>query len=267
MTANTELTTNTAANASKSTSAVLDEKELPIVVIKRELPALAGIPLYKHKRGQLFYARKGVIAIVTPKGRYIAAPNQGVWVPADHEHEVVAKTDTQLIHFYLAPEQCESAPTSCVTLQGDSFFSAIVVEATHISSTYSWEGSDGRLLRLLRDRICCANWLNTQLPYPQDERLRLIVDRLQKHPAIKSDLVAWGKFVGASSRTLSRRFKIETSMTYSDWRQRLNIQIAIKHIVLGDSINEIAKMLGYESSSAFIYMFKKQVGTTPNHYL
>lgn len=267
MTAKAESAKNTLSKVMNSAIAVQDDKELPIVVIKRELPALAGIPLHKHKRGQLFYAREGVIAIITPQGRYIAAPDQGVWVPAEHEHEVVAKTDTQLIHFYLAPEQCESTPAHCVTLQGDSFLSAIVVEATNIPSTYPWEGSDGRLLRLVRDRICCASWLNTQLPYPQDERLKLIVDRLQKHPAIKSDLVAWGKFVGASSRTLSRRFKIETSMTYSDWRQRLNIQIAIKHIVLGDSINDIAKMLGYESSSAFIYMFKKQVGTTPNHYL
>ena len=50
-------------------------------------------------------------------------------------------------------------------------------------------------------------------------------------------------------------------------KQSTNVQIAIKHIVLGDSINEIAKMLGYESSSAFIYMFKKQVGVTPNNYL
>lgn len=267
MTAKSISSENTSTKVINGSVESLDEKALPIVVIKRELPALAGIPLHKHKRGQLFYVRKGVIAIVTPKGRYIAAPHQGVWVPAEQEHEVVAKTDTQLIHFYLAPEQCLSTPVHCVTLQGDNFFSAIVTEASTIPSAYPWQGSDGRLLRLVRDRICRANWLDTQLPYPQDERLVLIIERLQKHPAIKSDLVAWGKFVSASSRTLSRRFKIETGMTYSDWRQRLNIQIAIKHIVLGDSISDIAKMLGYESSSAFIYMFKKQIGTTPNHYL
>ncbi|XQW85193.1 AraC family transcriptional regulator [Thalassotalea piscium] len=245
----------------------LDDKKPPIVVINRALSAKAGIPLYTHKRGQLLYVRKGVIAIVTPQGRFIAAPNQGIWIPPEQTHEVVAKTDTQLIHFYLAPKQCQSAPMDCMTLQGDHFFSAIVDEASIISDTYLWESSDGRLLRLVRDRIHCAARLDTQLPYPQDERLILITQRLQKHPAIKSDLVAWGKFVKASSRTLSRRFKQETGMTYSDWRQRLNVQVAIKHIVLGDSINDIAKMLGYESSSAFIYMFKKQVGITPNHYL
>ncbi|GHE97637.1 AraC family transcriptional regulator [Thalassotalea profundi] len=254
-------------NLRKNESGSVSEKESPIVVIKREIPSLAGIPLHKHKRGQLYFVQKGVIAIITSQGRYIAAPNQGVWVPMGQEHEVIAKTDTQLIHFYLAPEQCENTPEQCVTLQGYAFFSAIALEASTISNDYTWKGSDGRLLRLIRDRICQADWLDTYLPYPQDERLKLIVERLQKHPAIKSDLIAWGKFVSASSRTLTRRFKIETGMTYSDWRQRLNVQIAIKHIVLGDSINEIAKMLGYESSSAFIYMFKKQVGVTPNNYL
>lgn len=254
-------------NLRKNESDSFPEKESPIVVIKREIPVLAGIPLHKHKRGQLYFVQKGVIAIITAQGRYIAAPNQGVWVPAEQEHEVIAKTHTQLIHFYLAPEQCEDTPVHCVTLQGNTFFSAMALEASTIPNVYSWEGSDGRLLRLVRDRICQAQWLDTYLPYPNDERLKLIVERLQKHPAIKSDLIAWGKFVSASSRTLTRRFKIETGMTYSDWRQRLNIQIAIKHIVLGDSINDIAKMLGYESSSAFIYMFKKQLGATPNHYL
>ena len=251
----------------KNENDLYPEKESLIVVIKREIPVLAGIPLHKHKRGQLYFIQKGVIAIVTTQGRYIAAPNQGVWVPAEQEHEVIAKTDTQLIHFYLAPEQCVDTPVHCVTIKASSFFSAMAVEASTIPNTYPWEGSDGRLLRLIRDRISQADLLDTFLPYPQDDRLKLIVDRLQKHPAIKTDLVAWGKFVNASSRTLTRRFKIETGMTYSDWRQSLNIQIAIKHIVLGDSINDIAKMLGYESSSAFIFMFKKQLGVTPNNYL
>lgn len=244
-----------------------DESALPVVVIKREINAHLGIPLCKHQRGQLFYVQQGVVAVITEYGRLIASPNQTIWVPAGQEHEVIAKTNVVLVHFYFSPEQCQHAPAHCVTLQGDSFIGALVLEASNIPPIYPWDGSDGRLLRLIRDRICTADWVNTQLPYPKDERLKLIIDRLQKHPAIKSDLVAWGKFVHASSRTLSRRFKLEVGMTYSDWRQRLNIQIAIKHLVLGDSISDIAQMLGYKSSSAFIFMFKKQIGYTPNNYL
>ena len=244
-----------------------DNSALPVVVINRQLLALVGIPLHTHQRGQLLFVQQGVVAVITAHGRFIAAPNQGIWIPAGQEHEVVAKTDTILTHFYFSPAQCDYAPAHCVTLQGDNFFSALVKEANTVPEVYQWESSDGRLLRLISDRICMANWVDTQLPYPNDKRLLLIVERLQKHPAIKSDLVAWGKFVNASPRTLSRRFKAETHLTYSDWRQRLNVQIAIKHLVLGDTIGDIAQMLGYRSSSAFIYMFKKQIGQTPNNYL
>ncbi|WP_448564750.1 helix-turn-helix domain-containing protein [Thalassotalea ganghwensis] len=243
------------------------EQEQPVVIFDHHIAAMSGMPLHRHPRGQFYFVKQGALAVVNQQGRFIAAPGHGIWVPAELEHQVIAKTDASLAHFYFAPELCPLDSEHCIALQGTGLLSGLVNEALNIPKDYQWASIHGRILRLLSDYIFLAKPLDTYLPYPHDKRLLQITERLQKHPSIKSDLVAWGKFVNASSRTLSRRFKKETGITYSEWRQRLNIQIAIKHLVLGDSISDIAHMLGYESSSAFIYMFKKQTGVTPNNYI
>ncbi|MDO6445222.1 AraC family transcriptional regulator [Colwellia sp. 1_MG-2023] len=239
----------------------------PISVLHREIPALAGINKYQHHQAQCIYVHSGVLAIITEQGRYFIPPKQAIVIPAELSHELLAKTAVKLSIFHFNTEEAKELSTTTQVLVVDSLLSALITESLKISNEYLWQSTDGRLLRLVRDKLAQASKLDTFLPYPKDNRLTNITERLLKHPSLKSDLNFWGKFVNASPRTLSRIFKKETNITYSEWRQRLNIQIAIKHLSLDDSINSIAELLGYESSSAFIYMFRKQMGVSPSQFL
>ena len=239
----------------------------PITVLHREIPALAGVNKYQHHQAQCIFVHSGVLAIVTENGRYFVPPQQAVIIPAELIHEILAKTAVKLSMYYFSVEEAEDLPLSPFVMCIDLLLNALINDSINIANDYLWQSSDGRLLRLIRDKLIKANELDTFLPYPKDSRLTSITERLLKYPSLKSDLKFWGKFVNASPRTLSRVFKKETNITYSEWRQRLNIQIAIKHLSLGDSINSIAELLGYESSSAFIYMFKKQMGVSPSQFL
>ena len=62
-------------------------------------------------------------------------------------------------------------------------------------------------------------------------------------------------------------FVKELGMNFSDWRTRLKLLEAIKRLGEKQSIKEIAFDLGYETTSAFIFMFKKHLGTTPANYI
>jgi AraC-like DNA-binding protein len=239
----------------------------PIAVLHRDIPALAGINKYQHNQVQCIFVHTGVLAIITEKGRYFVPPQQTIIIPADLLHEMLAKTAVKISVFYFSDAEADELPVTPEVITVDHLLSALIIESINIPSDYVWESPDGRILRLIRDKLIQADELDTFLPYPKDRRLTNITERLLKHPSLKSDLKFWGKFVNASPRTLSRVFKKETNITYSEWRQRLNIQIAIKHLSLGDSINSIAELLGYESSSAFIYMFKKQMGVSPSQFL
>jgi len=239
----------------------------PISVLHREIPALAGIKKYQHNQAQCVYVHSGVLAIITDNGRYFVPPQQAIIIPTDLLHEMLAKTAVKISVFYFTNKEATELSVKPLVITVDHLLNALMIESNNVSSDSEWQSTDGRLLRLIRDKLMVATELDTFLPYPKDKRLTNITERLLKHPSLKSDLNFWGKFVKASPRTLSRVFKKETNITYSEWRQRLNIQIAIKHLSLNDSINSIAQLLGYESSSAFIYMFKKQMGVSPSQFL
>ncbi len=90
---------------------------------------------------------------------------------------------------------------------------------------------------------------------------------LIRNPADKRGLSEWAQTVGASKRTLNRRFQDETNMSFQDWRQQCRLLRGLEMLVAGDSVTRVALELGYEHSSAFIVMFKRCLGSTPRRYL
>ena len=76
----------------------------------------------------------------------------------------------------------------------------------------------------------------------------------------------WARLAGASGRTLARLFLRETGMTFGQWRQQARLLEASRRMAVGQSVLTVALDLGYESSSAFIVMFRRALGTTPGRY-
>jgi AraC-like DNA-binding protein len=73
--------------------------------------------------------------------------------------------------------------------------------------------------------------------------------------------------VGASPRTLARLFREETGLSFGQWRQQLRIVEGVARLALDVPVSTIAVELGYQSASAFIPMFRKTLGDTPQRYL
>jgi AraC-like DNA-binding protein len=71
---------------------------------------------------------------------------------------------------------------------------------------------------------------------------------------------------GASKRTLERRFRAETGMGLGRWRQQLRLLQALRLLAEGQPVTSVALEVGYQSTSAFISMFKKAMGSTPRRY-
>ena len=72
---------------------------------------------------------------------------------------------------------------------------------------------------------------------------------------------------GASKRTMQRLFIEETTMPFSKWRQRLRLVTAMQRLAAGEAVTTVALESGYNSVSAFVAMFHKQLGMTPGRYL
>jgi AraC-like DNA-binding protein len=55
-------------------------------------------------------------------------------------------------------------------------------------------------------------------------------------------------------------------MTVGKWRQQLRLMQAMRLLAEGAKITHAALEAGYSTPSAFIFMFRKTLGTTPGAY-
>lgn len=101
---------------------------------------------------------------------------------------------------------------------------------------------------------------------PRDRRLVRLADQLLADPARDDTLEGWGAAVGASARTLARRFREETGMSFAEWRQRARLVLALARLAEGEAVGSVALGLGYRSASAFTAMFRRTIGHAPATY-
>ena len=107
-----------------------------------------------------------------------------------------------------------------------------------------------RAAALLVDLLEPLDVTTIELRMPADGRARTVGEALLQDPADNQTLASWGRKVGASGRTLERVFLSETGVPFAS----------------GDSISHVAPAVGYESTSAFVAAFHREVGLTPTAY-
>jgi AraC-like DNA-binding protein len=79
-------------------------------------------------------------------------------------------------------------------------------------------------------------------------------------------LEEWSTLAGASSRTLARLFVRETGLRFVDWRHQVRLAQALVRLAHGQDIATVARVVGYDSASAFTAMFRQSLGKTPRDY-
>ena len=77
------------------------------------------------------------------------------------------------------------------------------------------------------------------------------------------DIDALAKQHRIARRTLERRFRGETGMSFGMWRQKARLLDSIRLLAEGESVTHAALECGYSSVSAFIAAFKGTFGCTP----
>lgn len=240
----------------------------PISMLYRPLAAQSVVATHSHGWGQLVYSYSGVLEVAAPGGRYLAPPDRAVWVPADFPHEVSSYYGAEVSSIYITVAESGDLPDQCRVIHVAPLLRELIIAALQRPADYDWDGADGRLFRTLRDQVVVAEPAPLYLPLPSDPRLQKICAQLQAQPDSKVTIAEWSQSVGASVRTLQRLFQKETRLNFQEWRQQLRLLLAQQRLAEGKhTITSIANDLGYESTSAFIAMFQKQVGITPGDYV
>ena len=105
-----------------------------------------------------------------------------------------------------------------------------------------------------------------QLPNLSDARALRVAEVLINDPSDSRPLAQICKVSGASKRTVERLFQENVGMTFGKWRQQLRLMQAMRLLAEGAKVTHAALEAGYSTPSAFIFMFRKALGTTPTLY-
>lgn len=239
---------------------------LPIIPLSMQVSQAGCAAPHAHPRGQLIYASSGVMRVVCSRDIWVVPPSQAVWVPPEIEHEVYFPGKVSLRNLFIDPSAVAPLPRQCVVLKISPLLRELILKAVQVGEEYAEGSRQHRLMMVLIDELSQAEPTALHLPMGRDLRLLRVMEALLANPGEGRDLEGLASVAGASSRTMARLFVRETGLTFGAWRKRLLLQEAIERLGRGENVTGIALDLGYQSLSAFIEMFRHEVGRSPGQY-
>jgi AraC-like DNA-binding protein len=223
------------------------------------------LPVHTHRKGQLVLAQRGGVTCEVPSGLWMVPPRCGVWIPGGMPHSNRVTANASLLFLYVDMEAA-GLPQECCTLSITPLLHELILRMATLPPLYDPQGPLAQIAAVLLNELIALPTERLHLPITRHSKLRFIADALIDDPADRRTVAEWAEAAALGERTLMRLVVTETGMTFSRWRQQLQIIVAIQKLSAGDTVQSVSGALGYESVSAFITMFKKALGKSPARY-
>ena len=239
----------------------------PVHGVEIELVVGGNVEPHCHHRGQIMLVTSGVVTVSTPDRSWVLSPTCAVWVPEATPHQALASTMAELHNFQVSRTIAPHLPSAACAIRVSPLFRELVVSAVAGPNDLTESGRERKLLELIFDEFAPTPGMALYLPNPKDSRLNRICSALREDPSDNRTLGEWAETAGGCTRTLGRVFLKETGLTFAQWRRQLRILDSMVRLNRGQSVTSVALDNGYESTSAFIEMFRRVVGCTPGQYV
>jgi AraC-like DNA-binding protein len=223
----------------------------------KEFVSGAVTPPHSHPRGQLLHAVKGIMVARTAEGAWIVPPRHALWIPPGTVHAVEMRAAVAMRTVYIRAEEAVSIAPNCKVIAVSPLLRETILALLDEPVLYSEDGRGGALARLIIGEIARAAAAQFELPLPLDKRLASICDALIDNPALGFDLDDWADKAGLSRRTLTRKFREETGLSFGTWRRRLRALSATAQLSEGARAKVAAQKAGYRSASALLSMMRR----------
>src|SRR5579872_396743 len=238
-----------------------------IATVSADLKDGHTIPEHSHPEDQLLFASTGVMTVRTKQGVLVVPPLRAVWIPANTPHSVAMSGKVSMRTLYFLPKLCSGLPGRCFVMNVSSLLRELILHACRFPKLTRRTAAERRIVEIVVDQLDAVECVPLQLPHPADSRAMRVVRALFANPGDQRTLEKLCKDCGASKRTIQRLFLEETKMTFGKWRQQLRLLHGMQLLARREKVTAAALESGYSSTSAFISMFRKQLGATPTRYL
>ena len=221
---------------------------------------------HQHPQGQLILALHGAVTCTAGSGVWIVPPDCGLWVPGGVPHSNQVTLNARLTYLFVEPGAA-ALPDECCTLSVSPMLREMIHRLADLPEQDGRDTHVERLMRVMLDELALMPRQRLELPVSDHPKIALIARALLANPSDRRTLGQWAEHVAVSERTLKRLMIEETGLSFGRWRRQLHLVIALRELAGGATVQKVAGDLGYESTTAFIVMFRKALGTTPSRYL
>lgn len=222
---------------------------------------------HSHEFGQLISADSGSMYVGTSDRVLLLSPAMAVWIPPDAQHWLRFGSENVMRYVDVNRDEAERLGNTCrvfaMTPLLGALFRATMPDgikartAKHIRALYG----------LIRHEILSARDVPLFLVMPQDNRIRGLAEAALDDPGKVRSVEAWLADAPASRKTIERLFVSETGMPPSRWLRHARVLHAVSLLASGQKVTTVALDMGYESSSAFSYMFRQTLGVSPREFV
>ena len=222
------------------------------------------VPPHFHEYAQVLYASSGAMTVSAESSIWVIPPERAVWIPPGVQHSIKMHSAVFMKSIYLRSSLSGRMPRTCVVLNVSPLLKELLIRSCASPTLSLRRKREANLIAVVLDELQASTHMPLGLSLPRDERALRVAHQLMDNPA--EDILHALRIAGAARRTLERIFVRETGITFGKWRQQLSLIHAVRLLGEGWKVASVAEACGYESTSAFVAMFKKRLGTTPAKY-
>ena len=250
-----------------STAFDLDSANGPAQAVRVDFADYAAEGLqHQHRQGQLVFALHGAVTCKAENAVWVVPPASGVWIPGGVPHTNQVTPNARLAYLFVEPGAA-LLPTDCCTLAISPMLREMILRLAEVSKGNARNAHDDRLVRVMLDELALMPSEGLKLHVSDHPKIALLAAALLADPSDRRTLGHWAEHVAVSERSLNRLLVQQTGLSFGRWRRQLHLLVALRDLAGGATVQRVASDLGYESTTAFIVMFRKAMGTTPSRYL
>lgn len=238
----------------------------PILYLERSMPSDTIYPPHLHGWGEFVYSFSGVLELKGEAGFFRVPSSYALWIPPGVEHEGNNRHESFHCSLYIRNDLARALPETTCALIMTPLMREMLNHLRNSHPVTPYKPEESRFLEVLFDLLTQATSTGSYLPHSTDPLLSAALEFLELNPASNHSIKALAQQLGTTERTLTRRANRDLGMPLAEWRQRLKVVRAMPLLEAGEKVESIALGLGYSTSSAFIAMFRKLMGMTPDEY-
>ncbi len=238
----------------------------PLYFSYQQMLADSATVLHSHPWGQLNMISLGIMEIELGDQRLVAPADYLIWVPAGLDHTSYNEQTLDYTSIYVSHELAAKLPPEPRLLLLTPLIRALLSDFCERRVGHMVDEWDQHQAELLVERLARTRCQESYLPMSQDKLLAPMLAALHSDPADPRTLAQWAGQLHTTERTLARRCLRELGMSFGQWRARLRLLKALAWLKGDMPIQEIGWRLGYGSTSAFIAMFNRELGCSPQRY-